>query len=72
MEKRLKRGEPGINRLDHIAKQHDIDYSHACNLEDKWQADDKMISAINALSGRKTWTEAIVKIIMQDKRKLKL
>ena len=31
LEKRLKRGDPGINRLDRIAKQHDIDsvsYTH--------------------------------------------
>ena len=29
LAKRLKGGDPGINRLDKIAKQHDIDYSHA-------------------------------------------
>ena len=29
LEKRLKRGDPGINRLDKIAKQHDIDYAKA-------------------------------------------
>ena len=29
LEKRLKRGDKGINRMDRIAKQHDIDYSHA-------------------------------------------
>ena len=29
LEKRLKRGDPGINRLDRISKTHDIDYSHA-------------------------------------------
>ena len=32
LAKRLKRGDPGINRLDKIAKQHDIDYSQAWNL----------------------------------------
>ena len=32
LAKRLKRGDPGINRLDKIAKQHDIDYSKAKNL----------------------------------------
>lgn len=36
LEQRLKRGDPGINRLDRIAKQHDIDYSKAKNLRDKW------------------------------------
>ena len=35
LKKRLKRGDPGTNRLDKIAKQHDIDYSRAKNLEDK-------------------------------------
>ena len=30
--KRLKRGDPGINRLDKIAKQHDIEYSNAKTL----------------------------------------
>ena len=32
LKKRLKRDNPGINRLDKIAKQHDIDYSQAKNL----------------------------------------
>ena len=63
LEKCLRRGDPGINRLDCIAKQHDIDYSCARNIQDKWKADDKMIRAINTLPGKKTWTEA--------KRKLK-
>ena len=72
LEKRLKRGDPGINRLDHIAKQHDIDYSRARSHQDKWKADDKMIRAIQALPGKKTWTEAFVQKIMQAKRKLKL
>ena len=72
LEKRLKRGDPGINRLDRIAKQHDIDYSRARSHQDKWNADDKMIRAITNLPGKKTWTEAFVKKIMQAKRKLKL
>ena len=60
LEKCLRRGDPGINRLDRTAKQHDIDYSCARNIQDKWKADDKMIRAINTLPGKKTWTEAIV------------
>ena len=72
LEKRLKRGDPGINRLDRIAKQHDIDYSRTRSHQDKWKADDKMIRAIQSLPGKKTWTEAIVQKIMQAKRKLKL
>ena len=72
LEQRLKRGDPGINRLDRIAKQHDIDYSKAKNLRDKWTADTKMINAINKLPGRKTMTERVVKRIMQAKKRLKM
>ena len=63
---------PGINRLDQIAKQHDIDYSRAKNLQDKWKADTKMIQAIDRLPGKKTKTERVVKKIMQAKKRLKL
>ena len=72
LKKRLKRGDPGINRLDRIAKQHDIDYSCARDLQDKWKADTKMIKAIDKLPGNKTMTERIVKRIMQAKKRLKL
>ena len=72
LKKRLKRGDKGINRLDRIAKQHDIDYSRANNLQDKWQADSKMIQAIDRLPGKKTMTERVVKKIMQAKKRLKL
>ena len=72
LKQRLKRGDPGINRLDRIAKQHDINYSKAKNLHDKWTADTKMINAINKLPGRKTMTERVVKGIMQAKKRLKM
>ena len=72
LQKRLKRGARGVNRLDEIAKIHDIDYSKVNNLQDKWKADDKMIRAITMLPGKKTKTEWVVKKIMQAKRKLKL
>lgn len=72
LEQRLKHGDPGINRLDRIAKQHDIDYSKAKNLRDKWTADTKMINAINKLPGRKTMTEHVVKRIMEAKKRLKM
>ena len=39
LAKRLKRDDTGINRLDKIAKQHDIDYSQARNLQDRYQDD---------------------------------
>ena len=67
-----ERGDPGINRLDQIAKQHDIDYSRVKNLQEKWKADTKMIQAIDRLPGKKTKTERVVKKIMQTKKRLKL
>ena len=70
--KAIEAWNPGINRLDKIAKQHDIDYSHAKNLQDKWKADTKMIKAIDRLPGKRTMTEKIVKKIMQAKTRLKL
>ena len=33
LAKRLKRGDPGKNRLHRLAKQHDIDYSQAKTLK---------------------------------------
>ena len=72
LKKRLARGDPGINRMDRLAKQHDIDYSKAKNLQDKWKADTKMIQAIDNLPRRKTMTERIVKKIMQAKKRWKL
>ena len=70
LEKRLKRGDPGINRLDRISKTHDIDYSNAKSLTDKHKADRKMIASIDKLPGNKTKTERIVKTIMKAKVKL--
>ena len=70
--KRLAREDPLINRLDRIAKQHDIDYSKAKNLQDKWKAEAKMIALISKLPGKKTMTECIVCKIMQAKKRLKL
>ena len=72
LKERLRREDCGKNRLDELAKIHDIDYSKAKNLQDKWKADDKMIRAISKLPGKKTKQEWIVKTIMQAKRKLKL
>ena len=68
----LSRGDAPINRLDAIAQQHDQDYEAASCLRDKWKADRKMIKAIDTLPGDKTWTESIVRRIMQAKLCLKL
>lgn len=72
LKKRLARGDPGINRLDKIAKQHDIDYSHARNLRDKHAADKKMVTAIDRLPGRKTLTERAIRTIISAKRRMNL
>ena len=73
LDKRLKcGGDPGIDRLDKVAKQHDIDYAHAKNLQDKWKADTNMIKAIDKLPGKHTLTEKVMKKIMQVKKRLKL
>ena len=72
LKTRLQRGDPGINRLDKIAKRHDIAYAKAKSLQDKWKADQTMIKAISNLPGKKTWTERIVKLIMQAKLQLNL
>ena len=70
LKKRLARRDPGINRLDRIAKAHDIDYDKAKTLKDKWVADRKMIAKIDQLPGRKTLTERIVRRIMKTKLRL--
>ena len=67
LKKRLARGDPGINRLDRIAKAHDIDYDKAKTLKDKWAADRKMIAKIDQLPGSKNLTERIVRRIMKAK-----
>ena len=69
LEKRLNRGDPGIDWLDKISKQHDID-SKARSLKDMHKADRMMIKWIERLPGRKTKTETIVKNIMKAKVKL--
>ena len=70
LKKRLARGDPGINRLDRIAKAHDMDYDKAKNLKDKWAADHKMIAKIDQLPGSKNLTERIVRRIMKAKLRL--
>lgn len=66
LKKRLARGDQGINRLDRIAKQHDIDYSKAKGIEDKWAADTKMVKAIDRLPGKKTLTEKLARKVIQN------
>ena len=55
LEKRLARANLGSNRLEKIAKQHNIDCSFAKNLKRK--ADEKTIEAIMNLPDKHTMTE---------------
>ena len=72
LQKCLKCGDPGISRLDKLAKQHDIDYGLAKTLLDKWKANAKMIKAIDRLPSSPTVSERIVKRNLQAKKTLKL
>lgn len=74
LKKRLKRGDPGINRLDRLAKAHDIAYAKAGNnLKLKHKADKVMIDGIRKFGfWKQSPTERIVKNIMKAKLKLKI
>ena len=72
LDKCLKRGDHGINRLDKIAKQHDMDYAKAKTKEDIWKADRKMVRAIDKLPGKKQFPERVARQIIHTKQRLKL
>ena len=67
LEERLARGDEGINRLDQVCKQHDIDYSNALSLSDKHSADQKMIDAIEQFPNQ-SLTERAIKNTIKLKR----
>ena len=69
LEERLARGDEGINRLDQVCKQHDIDYSNALSLSDKHSADQKMIDAIEQFPNQ-SLTERAIKNTIKLKKKL--
>jgi len=71
LEERLARGDEGINRLDQVCKQHDIDYSNAKSLADKHEANKKMIDAINTFPNQ-SLTEKTIKNTIRLKRTLGL
>ena len=65
-------GDPGKNRLDRIAKQHNMDCLRAKSIQDKWKADEKMVKAIDRLPGKKSMMECMARGIMKTKKRLKL
>ena len=72
LKKRWDRGDQGIDHLDRIARLHDIDYSKAKSLEDKWKANDKMVACIKSLPGKKSMMEHLAHYIIQTRKQLKL
>lgn len=49
LEKRLKRGDQAINRVDEVCKKHDIAYSNAKDKQDIRMADKEMIQELDSL-----------------------
>ena len=64
---RLKRGDPPLDPVDAVCKQHDIDYAKAENVEDVMSADKKMISKLGGVRGH-TMMKNIIKTGMQAKQ----
>lgn len=76
LEKRLQRGDPGINPLDIACKDHDISYSKSVDIEDRHAADKilekrawQRVKSSDANLGEKTAALAVTGI-MKAKRKL--
>lgn len=49
LEKRLKRGDPGINRVDQACKKHDIAYSKTKDTKQRHVADEELLNDINSI-----------------------
>lgn len=76
LQKRLARGDPGINPLDKACREHDIAYSNSSNLEDRHKADYdleqrawKRVKSSDARLGEKAAAWAVTNT-MKVKRKL--
>lgn len=75
LQKRLARGDKGINELDEACKNHDIAYSQHLNLEDRHKADFRLlnmakqrVNSKNARTGEKIASWLVSKVM---KTKLK-
>lgn len=71
LDKRLARGDVGINRLDEVCKKHDIAYSQSTANKDRHAADRRMIAEIDSFPD-KTTTEKIVRGIINSKQRFGL
>jgi len=70
LDKRLKRGDKGINRVDEVCKKHDIAYRDAQNMEDIKIADNNMLQALDEIKDP-TMGERIGKVIAKTGIKAK-
>ena len=71
LDKRLARGDVGINRLDEACKRHDIAYSQSKANADRHEADRRMVAEIDSFPN-KTTTEKIVRSIINSKQRFGL
>ena len=71
LDKRLARGDEGINRLDEACKKHDIAYSQSKANADRHAADRRMVAEIDSFPN-KTTTEKIVRGIINSKQRFGL
>ena len=67
LKKRLQRGDRGINRLDEVCKQHDIDYDNSDTLADKHVADQKMIHANDQFPNQNLTSWGVTNLVKSKK-----
>ena len=71
LDKRLARGDVGINRLDEACKRHDIAYAKNIDNKGRHEADRRMVAEIDSFPD-KTTTEKIVRSIINSKQRFGL
>jgi len=75
LQKRLERGDPGINQLDRGCKEHDIAYSQSSDVDRRHEADEILSKTAQSVreNPKSTWKEklaaTVVKKILDKKVK---
>lgn len=75
LEKRLQRGDLGINRVDKACKKHDIEYSKTKDNSERHRADQELINDLDAIDNPTFGERAarmIIKPIIKTKKKFGL
>lgn len=67
LEARLARGDPPINKIDAVSKQHDIDYSKAQTFEDVRNADERFVLGVKLNEAEDPLVAKIILRIFQGK-----